>query len=206
MNKWLIALLLFVLFSNFISAECSEGQININTASLSELDKIYGIGPAKAQAIIDSRPYSSLDDLIKAYGIGEKTLENIKSEGLACVSEDFENPKDSENEEETHSDDSEISSEEDDDEESTSKEIESIKTEKEERIIEDSSRKKSNPIQEEIVLNSANPKDIKTNENSNFQEDKKYAIYSLVVFCIFLGFLFILDKRKKKTKNEFRNT
>ena len=60
--------------------------ININTASLQELDKITGIGPKYAQAIIDARPFSSVDDLLKVKGIGEITLQKIKEQGLACVS------------------------------------------------------------------------------------------------------------------------
>jgi len=65
--------------------ECLSNSIDINTASLEELDKIYGVGPATAQKIIDNRPYNSLDDLIKVSGIGEITLQKIKDQGCAYV-------------------------------------------------------------------------------------------------------------------------
>lgn len=59
--------------------------ININTASLQQLDNLQGIGPVLAQRIIDARPFSSVDDLIKVKGIGQKVLEKIKEQGLACI-------------------------------------------------------------------------------------------------------------------------
>src|SRR3989344_5077287 len=90
-NIFLIIGILFLFLPN-ISAVCNESQININTASLEELDALSGIGPVKAQAIIDTRPFSSIDDLINVNGIGEVTLNNIKLQGLACVSGETTNP------------------------------------------------------------------------------------------------------------------
>ena len=63
----------------------ASNKVEINTASLEQLDEIIGIGPALGQRIIDDRPFSSIDDLLRVSGIGEKTLQKIKDQGLAYV-------------------------------------------------------------------------------------------------------------------------
>ena len=56
--------------------------VNINTATVRELDALPGVGEVIAQRIIDYRstngPFQSVDELINVKGIGEKTLAKIK--------------------------------------------------------------------------------------------------------------------------------
>ena len=57
----------------------APGQtVNINTASKEMLEALPEIGPVKAQAIIDNRPYKKIDDIMKVKGIKEGTFNKIK--------------------------------------------------------------------------------------------------------------------------------
>lgn len=173
----------FLILIKGICAGCSENKININSASLEKLDELYGIGEVKAQAIIDSRPFETIYDLISVNGIGEKTLEKIINQELACVQEDNEDEKEEEKEIEFNNKDNLGLDEINENFKKTEKEI------------------KEKPKVEVIKLT----KDIKTNTS---QEDKEkpnqndYPLYLLIIFCILLGFLFAIKKLKIR-KNEF---
>ncbi|MGI9155776.1 MAG: helix-hairpin-helix domain-containing protein [Marmoricola sp.] len=57
------------------------GLVNLNSAGLSELDTLPGVGPVTAQKILDWRSahgaFSSVDELLEVDGIGDKTLADI---------------------------------------------------------------------------------------------------------------------------------
>ena len=54
------------------------GPIDINTATLEQLDTLPGVGPKTAQLIVDGRPYAKVDDLLRVKGIGPATLAKLK--------------------------------------------------------------------------------------------------------------------------------
>lgn len=53
-------------------------SININVASQSELETLPGVGEKTAEKIIESRPYSKIEDLREKNIVGESTFEKIR--------------------------------------------------------------------------------------------------------------------------------
>ncbi len=53
-------------------------KVNINTASQQQLEALPGIGPAKAKAIMDGRPYGKIEDIMKVKGIKQGVFNKIK--------------------------------------------------------------------------------------------------------------------------------
>ncbi len=60
-----------------------DGKVNINKADEATLESLTGIGPVKAQAIVEYRkvhPFSSIEEITSVSGIGEKTFEKIRDQ------------------------------------------------------------------------------------------------------------------------------
>jgi competence protein ComEA len=60
-----------------------SGKVNINTATLEQLEMLPRIGTKTAQSIIEYRTQNGLfekaEDLTKVRGIGEKTVEELQN-------------------------------------------------------------------------------------------------------------------------------
>ncbi|MGZ3659301.1 MAG: ComEA family DNA-binding protein, partial [Bdellovibrionota bacterium] len=65
--------------ANAKAALPSGALININTASKEELERLPEIGPKKAEAIIQARPFHSAEEIMKVKGIKQGIFAKIKS-------------------------------------------------------------------------------------------------------------------------------
>jgi competence protein ComEA len=65
-----------------VQSATEAGAINLNTASVGELESLPGIGPQTAKAIVDHRskngPFLSVDELLGVRGIGPAKLEGLR--------------------------------------------------------------------------------------------------------------------------------
>ena len=65
-----------------LAAAPSGGLVNINTATLEQLDGLQGVGPSTAQKIIDYRtangPFTSIEDIKNVSGIGDAKFAAMK--------------------------------------------------------------------------------------------------------------------------------
>lgn len=180
MIKGFSSLMIILFLISNISAICNETQIDINSASAEELDKLTGIGAVKAQAIIQARPFSSLDGLLNASGIGNATLNKIKQQGLACVS------KEKNNSVFLEEDNSSLD----------------IKNKKEIISAQNNltfTTEEKSPENVNLTPIFLNAQDIKS-ENNNETLKRSLSFYGLIAISLIFGTLFLLKRRRK---NEF---
>ena len=78
----LLAALVLTTGPAFAAAQAPAGKINLNTATVSQLEDLPGIGPALAARIVEHRQkngaFKSVDDLMAVKGIGEKNFSKIQ--------------------------------------------------------------------------------------------------------------------------------
>lgn len=87
--KSIMACTMAVLFALAITVPLlAQAEIDVNTASAMELQRIKGIGPKTAQAIIEFRnqngPFNSVQEVTRVKGVGQKTLQKMIDSGLVC--------------------------------------------------------------------------------------------------------------------------
>ncbi|MGY3714266.1 MBL fold metallo-hydrolase [Sutcliffiella cohnii] len=63
----------------------TKGCIDVNSASIDQLQGIKHIGIERAEQLVNIRPFKTIDDLSRITGIGPARIKDIKEQGLACV-------------------------------------------------------------------------------------------------------------------------
>ena len=64
-------------------AQAQANLMDINSASKADLEKLKGIGPARADAIIKGRPYKGKDELVQKKIIPQNVYDDIKDQVIA---------------------------------------------------------------------------------------------------------------------------
>jgi competence protein ComEA len=66
----------------FAAPAAEADKVNINTASLQELQLLPRVGPSLAQRIVEFReangPFKTAEELLRVRGVGERTFELLK--------------------------------------------------------------------------------------------------------------------------------
>ncbi|MGQ4877182.1 ComEA family DNA-binding protein [Billgrantia sp. LNSP4103-1] len=84
--KGMLQVVLMALALSFTSLAMAQevAPINVNTADVELLSELPGVGPSRAQAIIDEREangnFESADDLTRVSGIGPATVDAFRDQ------------------------------------------------------------------------------------------------------------------------------
>lgn len=81
MNKMLMTLLVAGFALNMFTAQAA---VDLNSATAADLQDVTGIGPKKAEAIVEYRKkngqFKSVDDLDKVPGFGKSTVDKVRND------------------------------------------------------------------------------------------------------------------------------
>ena len=80
--RWLALVLLLVAGCGFFrraQPTAVGGPIDLNTASLDEVEQLPGITPSMAQQIVDGRPYNDVDDLVDRKILSNREYQRLKN-------------------------------------------------------------------------------------------------------------------------------
>lgn len=83
LRKFLVFCVTLLVLGLAFQPAIASGKIDINTATVSQLVELNGIGEKTAQKIVEYRKkhkFATVDDLTNVKGIGEKTLEKIRDQ------------------------------------------------------------------------------------------------------------------------------
>jgi DNA uptake protein ComE-like DNA-binding protein/methionine-rich copper-binding protein CopC len=69
-------------------APAATGPVDVNTATVDELDALPDIGPTRAASIVAGRPYKSVDDLLAKGLVSQATFDRIKSSLVVVAGQD----------------------------------------------------------------------------------------------------------------------
>ena len=88
-NRTIATMLAIAMAMMALPAMAAEGAVNINNASVEQLELLPRIGPSIAQRIVDYREeqrFEAVEDLLLVKGIGEKTF-NLLEDYVAVSGE-----------------------------------------------------------------------------------------------------------------------
>lgn len=65
-------------------ASAAAGCIDLNRASAKQLEELVHVGHARAKAIINGRPWHSVNELVRVKGLGRADVGDIVASGQIC--------------------------------------------------------------------------------------------------------------------------